>query len=43
MKRRDGTEFHALSEYIITSSKRYFYSGKKLKKLFERTVAKDHL
>jgi hypothetical protein len=36
-----GREFHALSEYIITFSKRFSYSDKTLNKLFERTVAKS--
>ncbi len=40
MNRQGDREFHALSEYIVTFSKRYFYSDKKLKKLFWKIVAK---
>ncbi len=40
MNRHGDREFHALSEYIVTFSKRYFYSDKKLKKLFGKIVAK---
>jgi hypothetical protein len=40
INRQDDREFHALPEYIVTFSKRYFYSDKKLKKLFGKIVAK---
>ncbi len=40
MNRQGDRELHALPEYIVTFSKRYFYSDKKLKKLFGKIVAK---
>jgi hypothetical protein len=41
MNRQSDREFHALSEYIITFSKTYFYNDKKLKELFEKIVVKS--